>query len=107
MKIGRSQGVAILILGLVLLTGGILVLISVPSWGGWISGYPEQIAAAPFPPEAASIAQGIVGVLGPLLEQVGGYVRIAGYFVGSLLTIISLGVTAAGIMLTRTATSQA
>ena len=43
----------------------------------------------------------IGGVFGPLLEQVGGYVQVAGYFVGSLLTLISLGATTAGITIIR------
>jgi len=102
MKLGKTQGIAILILGLVLLTGGILVLVSVPSWGNWIAGYPGQIAATPLPPQAAPIIQGMGGIFGPLLEQVGGYISVVGYFVGSLLTIVSLGVTAAGALVIRT-----
>jgi len=43
------------------------------------------------------------GIFGPLLEQVGGYIRMVGYFIGSLLTIISIGVTAAGTMIIRSA----
>lgn len=106
MKLGKAQGVAILILGLVLLTGGVLVLVSVPSWGNWIADYPEQIAATPLPPQAAPIVQGMGGVMGPLLEEVGGYISVVGYFVGSLLTIVSLGVTGAGALVIRMVRGQ-
>lgn len=106
MKIGKRQGLAVLILGLILLAGGILVLVYVPSWGHWIASYPGQVAQMQLPPQAAPIAQGIGGVFGPLLDQVGGYIRIAGYFVGSLLTIISLVITVAGAMIIKGTTSH-
>ncbi len=106
MQIGKAQGVAILILGLLLLTGGILVLISVPSWGNWIANYPKQIAAIPAPAQAVPIVQGMSGVFGPLLEQVGGYIHVVGYFIGSLLTIVSLCVITAGAMVIRTVKGQ-
>jgi hypothetical protein len=97
MTIGKPQGISILILGLLLLTGGILVLITVPSWGDWIMGYPEQVLQQQIPTQAESIVQAMMGIVfGPLLEQVGEYVQIAGYFVGSLLTIIALAVSSAG-----------
>ena len=41
------------------------------------------------------------GTFGPLLEQVGGYVQKVGYFLGSLLTIVSLGPIGIGVMLIR------
>lgn len=106
MQIGKAQGVAILILGLLLLAAGILVLVSVPSWGNWIANYPKQIASIPAPPEAAPIVQGMGGVFGPLLEHVGGYIHVAGYFIGSILTIISLCVITVGAMIIRTVKSQ-
>ena len=40
MRLGKPQGIAAVIFGLILLTGGILVLIFVPSWGRWIADYP-------------------------------------------------------------------
>jgi hypothetical protein len=43
----------------------------------------------------------ISGVFGPLLEEVGGYAQAAGYFAGSLLTLMSLGATTAGITIIR------
>jgi hypothetical protein len=90
-----------MLLGLTLLTGGILVLVSVPSWGDWIAGYPATISPGAFPPEAAPMVGTIGGIFGPLLEQVGGYVQAAGYFVGSLLALISLGATTAGITIIK------
>ncbi len=101
MKIGRQQGIAMLVFGLILLTGGILVLVFVPSWGAWIADYPARISSMSLPPQAAPIVQGMTGIFGPLLKQVGGYIKAVGYFVGSLLTIISLGVTAAGAMVIK------
>ncbi len=106
MKIGKAQGVGILILGLLLLAGGILVLVSVPSWGNWIANYPKQIAGISAPPQAAPIVQGMSGVFGPLLEQVGGYIRVVGYFVGSILTIVSLCIITAGATVIRTVRVQ-
>lgn len=101
MKLGKAQGMGIGVFGLILLIGGILVLVYVPSWGNWIANYPSQVAQMPFPPEAAPIAKGIGGVLGSLLVQVGGYLRTAGYFIGSLLTIASLGVLCLSAMVIR------
>ena len=104
MKIGKSQGVMVLILGLLLLTGGILVLVTVPSWGNWISDYPGQVMQQQIPAQAAPIVQAMLGIVfGPLLEQVGEYVEIAGYFVGSLLTIIALAISSVGTMIVRKA----
>jgi prepilin signal peptidase PulO-like enzyme (type II secretory pathway) len=103
MVIGRKQGIGILILGLLLLTGGILVLVVAPSWGSWIADYPAQAALVveqQAPAQAAPIAQAILGfVLGPLIEQVGGYLQIAGYFAGSLLTLMALALTSVGMVL--------
>lgn len=105
MSIGKRQGVAILIFGLILLTAGILVLIAVPSWGGWIADYPAKIASMSLPPQAAPIVQGMGAIFGPLFKQVGGYIKTVGYFIGSLLTIISIGVTTAGAMVVRATSS--
>ena len=104
MEIGKPQGVMILILGLLLLTGGILVLITVPSWGAWITGYPKLVMQQQIPPQATPIVRAMIGVVfGPLLEQVGGYIQTAGYFVGSLLTLIALAVSSVGTMIIRRA----
>ncbi len=101
MKVGKPQGIAAVVFGLILLTGGALVLINVPSWGRWIADYPQQLASVQVPPEAAPIVQGMRGVFGPLLEQVGGYIQKIGYFVGTLLTIVSLGPIGIGFKLIK------
>lgn len=101
MTVGKPQGIGALVFGLILLTAGILVLITVPGWGNWIADYPQRLANMQVPPEAASTVQGMRGVFGPLLEQVGGYIRTVGYFVGSLLTIVSLGPIGIGITIIR------
>ena len=101
MEIGKKQGIAIMFIGLVLLTSAILVLVSVPSWGDWIANYPASISPDAFPPEAAPMVATIGGVFGPLLEQVGGYAQAAGYFAGTLMTLMSLGATTAGITIIR------
>jgi hypothetical protein len=104
MKIGKPQGTLILILGLLLLTGGILVLVTVPSWGNWISGYPAQVAQKEIPAQAASVVQAVLGIIfGPLLNQVGEYIKIIGYFVGSLLSLIALAISSVGTMIIRRA----
>lgn len=101
MKVGKPQGIAALVFGLILLTAGVLVLITVPGWGNWIADYPQRLASMQAPPEAASTIQGMTGVFGPLLEQVGGYIRTVGYFVGSMLTIVSLAPIGIGITIIR------
>ena len=99
MAIGRKQGIGMFIMGLVFLTAGILVLVTVPAWGNWIAGYPELVLQKQVPAQAAPIVQAMMGVIfGPLLDQIGGYMRTAGYFIGSLITLVALVVTSAGIM---------
>ncbi len=105
MKVGKKQGIAILVFGLILLTAGILVLVAVPSWGKWIADYPANVASMSLPPQAAPLVQGMSGIFGPLLKQVGGYIKTVGYFIGSLLTIISIGVTTAGAMVIKSTAS--
>ena len=100
MVIGKKQGIGILVFGLLLLTAGILVLVTVPAWGDWIMGYPAQVLQQPVPEQAAPIVQAMIGIVfGPLLVQVGEYIRTAGYFIGSLLVLIALVVSSAGTML--------
>lgn len=106
MKLGKPQGIAIMTLGLLLLSGAIVVLVYVPSWGNWLKDYPAQAAARTVPPEAAAVKQAVLqGVMGPLIYQVGGYVQSAGYFIGSLLTIVSLAVTSVGTKVLKNAKS--
>jgi hypothetical protein len=106
MTIGKKQGMMVLILGLLLLTGGILVLVTVPSWGDWISGYPAQVAQKDVPAQAAPVVQAVSGIIfGPLLNQVGEYIKIIGYFVGSLFTLIALMISSVGTMIIRRAQS--
>jgi hypothetical protein len=101
MEAERLRGVAVSFFGLILLTGGVLVLVFVPSWGRQIAAYPAQIAGLTFPTEAAPMVAGITAMIGPLLEQIGGYIQAVGYFIGSLLTLIALGVTSIGAILAR------
>ncbi len=101
MEADRLRGVAVSCFGLILLTGAILVLVFVPSWGRWVAAYPAQIAELPFPPEATPIVMGLTAIIGPLLEQIGGYIQAVGYFIGSLLTIVAIGLTSIGFSLAR------
>jgi hypothetical protein len=103
-KIGKPQGVLVLILGLLLLVGGILVLITVPSWGDWISGYPELVMKQQVPDQVAPTVQVMLGIIfGPMLTQIGEYIRIIGYFVGSLFTLIALVISSVGAMIIKRA----
>jgi len=107
MKLGKAPGIAMTTMGLIILSGGILVLICVPSWGEWIADYPAQAALKPCPPEATATKQAVIGVLGPLLEQIGdNYMKAAGYFVGSLMTIVSLALTSAGVIVIKKTSGQ-
>ena len=101
MKIGRPQGFGIMFMGLVLLTAAILVLVTLPNWGKFVAAYPGTIDPSGLPLQAQPVAGAVGTVFGPLLHQVGGYVQTIGYFVGTLLTIISLAVTGAGITVVR------
>jgi hypothetical protein len=50
-------------------------------------GYPAQVLQQPVPEEAAPIVRAMIGIVfGPLLVQVGKYMRTAGYFIGSLFS---------------------
>jgi hypothetical protein len=92
--INKKTGFPILFMGLVLLTAGILVLVYVPQWGDWIGSYPQTVLQKQLPAEAQALVKGMMQFsLGPLIQQIGGYLRIGGYFIGSLITLISLGIT--------------
>jgi hypothetical protein len=105
MEMGKGQGFAILIIGLLMLTGAILVYVSLPDWGNYIASYPTAIAAS-IPAEAqeemASVS-GMLQLVSPLLSHVGGYIQKIGYFIGSLLALISLAISVIGLRIIRSA----
>ncbi len=91
MGIPRNLGFVALLVGLILLVVGSVVLAVVPDWGQWLRDYPQQAQAQPIPEQARPVAQVMLGfVLGPLLEQVGGWIRSVGYFVGTVIVLLSL-----------------
>lgn len=102
MTLGKTQGIGILVFGLLMLTGAILILVTVPSWGNWIADYPAQaaqVAQAQAPQQAAPVILSIINiVLGPIIHQVGNYLYTVGYFVGSLVLLISIVLCSAGSM---------
>jgi len=94
----KKPGINNLIVGLLPLAIGILIIITIPSWGNWLAGYPDQVLQQQLPAEASATVQVIVGIIfGPLLDQVGGWIGIVGYFVGGLVTLIGLVVTFNGL----------
>jgi ABC-type polysaccharide/polyol phosphate export permease len=97
MTVGRPQAVLMLVVGVVLLAAGITILATVPGWGAWIAAYPSRLSEHPVSGQAAALAAGFGGAIGPLLAHVGHYIRDAGYFVGSLVTFMSLLPLGAGI----------
>lgn len=103
MRLGRVPGLVALTYGLIILAAGITVIVVVPSWGNWIADYPASVNPAALPPEAAPMIRGWLTLFGPLLEQVGGYIQVAGYFVGSLITLLSLVPIGVGTALLREA----
>lgn len=103
MRFGRAPGFVALTYGLILLAAGITVLLVVPSWGNWLADYPASVNPATLPPEAAPMIRGWITLFGPLIEQVGGYIQAAGYFVGSLITLLSLVPIGVGTALLREA----
>lgn len=95
----RKAGVPMLFMGLILLSAGILVLVFIPQWGDWIRNYPQTVLQKTLPAEAQA-AKGLMQFsLGPLIQQMGDYMRIVGYFAGSLITLISLGMTTVSLRL--------
>jgi hypothetical protein len=101
MKIGRTQGFGIMFMGLVLLATAILVIINVPEWGRWVANYPSTIDPSTLPEQAQPVAGAIGTVFGPLIDQIGGYLQTAGYFIGALVGLVSLVVTGAGMSIVR------
>ncbi|MBX6350943.1 MAG: hypothetical protein IRZ11_05485 [Clostridia bacterium] len=98
----RAPGVAALLIGLVILTVGVVVVTVVPHWAEWIQNYPQSVLAQPIPDEAAPMVHALMGmVLGPLVAQVGHYLRSAGVFVGTVLIVVSLFPLGAGIAVLR------
>jgi hypothetical protein len=95
----KKAGIPILSIGLILLCTGILVLIFIPQWGDWIDNYPQSVLQKQLPAEAQSVKGIMQFALGPLIQQIGGYLQIAGYYIGSLITLISLGLTTIGLRL--------
>jgi hypothetical protein len=101
MKIGKAQGIVMLVMGLVLLSAAILVLITVPPWGKWIADYYSTVDLSTLPSQSQAVAGGVKGMLGPLVQQMGNYMRTGGYFIGSLMSIISLAVCGVGLSIIR------
>ena len=98
MLICKKPGISNLLVGLLPLAIGILIIITIPSWGNWLAGYPELVLQQELPAEASSLVQVILGVIfGPLLDQVGEWIGIVGYFVGGLVTLIGLVITLRGL----------
>jgi hypothetical protein len=95
----RKTGLPVLMMGLILLCAGILVLVYIPQWGDWIHNYPQTVMQKQLPPEAQAAKGMMQFALGPLIVQIGDYMRIAGYFVGSLITLSSLGITTISLRL--------
>ncbi len=103
MRLGRVPGLVALTYGLIILAAGITVIVVVPSWGSWIADYPSTLNPAALPPEAAPMIRAWLTLFGPLFEQVGGYIQAVGYFVGSLVTLLSLVPIGVGTALLREA----
>jgi hypothetical protein len=103
----KGQGFIMVFMGLVLLTAAILIFITLHSWGTWIADYPNTLSLSSLPAEAQAQGGVFLNVykvfFGPLLGQVGGYMQVAGNFVGSLITVASLAVSTAGIRTIRSA----
>jgi hypothetical protein len=102
MEMNRKAGAPMLLMGLILLCTGILVLVFIPQWGDWIKNYPQTVLQRQLPAEAQAAKGMMQFALGPLIQQIGDYLRTVGYYVGSLITLISLGSTFLGFrLLTR------
>ena len=80
-KTGQSSDVFGLFWGPMLLIGGILVLIAVPTGGGLIKGYPKLGVRQQVPHRAPTTVQAIIGIdFVPWSGRVVGYVFRAGTY---------------------------
>ncbi len=98
----RSVGWIPLLLGAIVLGVGITVMVVIPDWGSWLRAYPETVLQQPLPEQARPMVQALLGVvLGPIFHQVGSWIRSVGYFVGSLLVVLSLFPLGLGLAILR------
>lgn len=97
----KNKGYLMIVAGCLVLTIALIIMIVIPSWGHWIGDYPDTITLDQLPAETQTMAAPMVsvlkGFLGPLIYQIGEYMAIVGYFMGTLFTLISLGIISMGI----------
>ena len=96
-----------MIIGLIVLVGGVVTMIVLPSWGKWLADYPAQVAAgapAYIGSLAASSAAATASIQGsatgsldainyvfvPIILKLADWVKMAGYGGGAFLALIGL-----------------
>lgn len=101
MVLGKRQGYLLICVSLVMATLAGFVFASIPKWGDWISSYPQSIDLTNIPAQAQTYVGGMLGVLGPVIEQSGSYMQVAGNFGTILLSLISVAIFTAGIIVVK------
>lgn len=99
---GKRKGAAMIFISLAVLTIAILAFVTLNTWGQWMADYPNTVSLASLPAEAQAQAGTLFAAykifFGGLLAQVGGYMQVAGNFIGILLTCVSLGLFTVGVI---------
>ncbi|AGG06894.1 MULTISPECIES: hypothetical protein [Dehalococcoides] len=101
MKLERKHGIGIMALSCLILTGAVLIFISVPDWGNFIGSYFQGVNPDEYSPQVAPLLSTWKSLFSPLLAQVGGYMKAAGIFGGCALSIMGLIAMFVGINIVR------
>ncbi|XUW99401.1 MAG: hypothetical protein TUN42_05740 [Dehalogenimonas sp.] len=98
---GNKRGLAIILLSLVPATIAILVFITLHAWGNWMQSYIGTINPADYPAAAAGPLGAMKDILGPVIVQVGQYMKVVGNFFGTVIGLVAIGVFIRGVMAIR------
>jgi hypothetical protein len=102
MESDKMKGIRMLVIGAAVLAVAILAFITLNGWGKWIAGYINTVSLDSLPAEAQAQAGAIFAAyklfFGGLMSQVGGYMQVAGNFIGILLGCVSLGLLSTGLI---------
>ncbi|MEQ4488077.1 MAG: hypothetical protein AAC993_04495 [Dehalococcoides mccartyi] len=107
MKLERKHGFGIMALGCLILTGAVLVFISIPEWGNFIGSYFQGINPDDYSAQVTPLLTTWKSLFSLLLAQVGGYMKAAGIFGGCALSIMGLIALFVGTTIARQSAKSA
>jgi hypothetical protein len=95
-----------IIIGLIVLIAGIIIMIVVPGWGKWLADYPATVSTAFIGtlPDSATQASAtgtlaaLNAVLIPIITEVAGWIKAAGWGGGAFTALIGIFVMLGGMM---------